>query len=532
MTIEPQDTTASPDGAEASYRLGLAAEARGDTAGAVEHILRAVEGDLRRPEAARALARLCYLAGSQDESLAALDILFRASPGDPFGRNLLGLISLRRGAVPFAATVFRSCVEADPASVEARVNLAICDRILGRLEDSRAGLEAACRMGRGVPEPAVELALTLEAMGRGDEALESLREVVALCPRDSRTVAAFVRVATHADELELARAAVERCAAPSSAGVAERQAFHFAAAELFDRLGEPDRAFEHARRANGLSWRGFDAHAHTLLTERIIAAFTPTRLARAPDSGVHDERPVFIVGMPRSGTSLMERVLAAHPAIATTGEHREIGRIVGSLSSGADGASYLESMARIDRPALGALARRYLDSLPPSDGALRIIDKTPANFLHLGPILRLFPNACIVHMVRAPMDTCLSCYFQSFAEGHEFTFDLESLGRFYADYRRLMDHWRAVLPGRILDVCYEDLVADFEGQSRRVLDTLGLPWDDRLRAFHSHGGPVATASYHQVRRPLYTDSVGRWRGYARHLAPLAETLRRGGVAVA
>ena len=486
---------------------------------------------IREGRMPRALARLCYVAGSQDESLAALDNLFRASPGDPFGRNLLGLISLRRGQVPFAATVFRSGVEDDPANIEARVNLAICDRILGRLEDSRAGLEAACHMESGAAEPAVELALTLDAMGREREALESLRGIVAACPRDPRIAAAFIRVATHAGRLDLARAAVGSIGDLSSAGVAERQAFHFAAAELFDRLGECDRAFEHARRANELSWRGFDAQAHTVLVDRIMAAFAPARLAAAPDSGLPDERLVFIVGMPRSGTSLMERVLAAHPAIAAVGEHREIGRIFGSLSSVGDGASDMESMARIGRPALRALARRYLESLPPSGGALRIIDKTPANFLHLGSILRLFPGARIVHMTRAPMDTCLSCYFQSFAEGHEFTFDLESLGRFYADYRRLMDHWRALLPGRILDVSYEDLVGDFEGQSRRILDALGLPWDDRLRAYHRHGGPVATASYHQVRRPLYTDSVGRWHGYTRHLAPLAAALRRGGVTI-
>ena len=318
---------------------------------------------------------------------------------------------------------------------------------------------------------------------------------------------------------------------PSLPASPARPSLHLAAAELFERLGRYDDAFDQARLANEATRRPYDPAA----PRRLGLAADPLLHARQPQGAAApthgDRRPVLIVGMPRSGTSLVEQILDSHALIAGRGELATLGRFVGSLSvsDGPSGATCTPRRWTRCRSAANRLGSEYLASLtagldPAKSGALCLTDKTPLNFYALGLAEVLLPGCRVIHCVRSPLDSCLSCYFTRFAFGHEFSADLSHLGAFYRDYRRLMAHWGRVLSLPILDVRYEDLVLDVETEVRRLLEFLGLPWDDRCLQFHKNPRRVATASKSQVRRPLYATSIGRWKHYEKHLGDLFDAL--------
>jgi hypothetical protein len=216
--------------------------------------------------------------------------------------------------------------------------------------------------------------------------------------------------------------------------------------------------------------------------------------------------PIFVVGMPRSGTSLIEQILASHAQIQGAGE--------------------LQDLAACESEGMDGLAQGYLSRLPAlAGGKIRIVDKQPDNFLRIGLIRTILPNARIIHCVRNPIDTCVSCYSKLFSAGQHFSYDLAELGRYYRRYSDLMAHWRSVLPAdAMLDVAYEDVVDDLEGQARRLIDYCGLEWDDRCLSFHKTRRIVKTASAVQVRKPLFRTSLERWRRYEAHLGPLLHAL--------
>ena len=258
----------------------------------------------------------------------------------------------------------------------------------------------------------------------------------------------------------------------------------------------------------------------------LIAVCTPGYFERVRSFGVDSDVPVFVVGMPRSGTTLAEQILASHPCACGAGELHDIGQIVIKLAEGLGGPEqYPNSLGRLDPAPVRALAEAYLDQLRQRCGeAARVVDKMPLNYQHLGVIAALFPRARVVHCRRDPIDTCLSCYFQDFARPLPFGPDLAHLGHHYREYERLMAHYTRVLPLPLFELRYEELTADQEAVSRRLLDFCGLDWDDRCLRFHETARTVNTSNALQVRQPLYRSSVGRWKRYEAHLAPLLEAL--------
>ncbi len=287
----------------------------------------------------------------------------------------------------------------------------------------------------------------------------------------------------------------------------------YALGKYFDDVGEYDRAFESYRQANELSKRlgsGYDRGRLTELVERIMTrcdgAFVRAERPGACDS----QRPVFIIGMPRSGTSLTEQILASHPAVYGAGEVRFWDRTFAQLGPA-------------DASALARLAGEYLAKLGAQAGeSLRVTDKMPANFLYAGLIHAALPRARIIHMQRNPLDTCLSVYFQNFFNVSPYANDLDSLAHYYGEYLRIMAHWRGVLPAAtLLEVPYEALVADTERWTRRMLEFIELPFDARCLEFHQTERVIITASKWQVRQKISTASAGRWRHYEKYLGPLA-----------
>jgi tetratricopeptide (TPR) repeat protein len=394
-----------------------------------------------------------------------------------------------------------------------------------------AGSAAACRralaLAPGQTDIWLLLAFNLASLGRFDEAIACHRHVLELdptCAEAQRGMAAIGERIEEAAELERLRAAVDDAALP----VGKRISTSFALGTLLDKAGQYDEAFHHFATANRLAKtlrsindKGFDPDGLRRRVDDLIAAFPAAAFDRAFDWSDPSEMPVFIVGMPRSGTTLTEQIAASHAQVFGGGERKDIGRITVAL--GAEGLA--RPPAHWDPEAVRQEVQAHVARLRALAGdAIRVIDKMPDNIFSLGLIATLFPGARIVVCRRDLRDVCLSCHFQSFGHGLTWTNDLADCAARARQVERLVRHWRAVLPLRLLEVEYEALVADLEGQSRRLIDFLGLPWDPACLAFHETEREIMTASLWQVRQPLYSSSVGRWRHYRRHLGPLLEGL--------
>jgi hypothetical protein len=338
----------------------------------------------------------------------------------------------------------------------------------------------------------------------------------------------FARVAQEAGREEQAVAVVRReLQGPAPRTSRETASLHFAAAQLLERLGRYEEAFAHATRANLNLATTYDPRRMQAMVDSCIELFLPSQLPAIARATNRDPTPVFIVGMPRSGSTLVEQVLASHPQVFGGGELMWVNRLWHSLLGrvGINDSSLDQALARMSPADADAVAAEYLlplHALQPN--AVRVIDKNLANVMHVGLIWALFPGARVIHCRRNPLDTCVSCYMTDFAEVLPFTCSLPAVGHFHRQVDRLMSHWKQVLDLPILEIDYEEVVADLEGHARRMLQFLDLPWDERCLQFHRNPRRVTTASKSQVRRPIYYSSIGRWRRYEPWIGPLREVL--------
>ncbi|MHC5022715.1 MAG: tetratricopeptide repeat-containing sulfotransferase family protein [Planctomycetota bacterium] len=303
----------------------------------------------------------------------------------------------------------------------------------------------------------------------------------------------------------------------------------FLLGQALERSGRYDEAFDAYRRAHSVVPAPFDAALWTRHTTRIIDAFDRARLAGGPRSGNESDRPIFIVGMPRSGSTLVESILAAHPDVFAAGEITTLPSLTNSLAERFSMAQpYPDCVHEMTAAQLDEIASSYLDGTGRQAGdARRVTDKFLGNFAHVGFMRMILPRATIIHSRRDPIDTCLSCYTQPLMpNAHPWAADQAALGVAYREYERLMAHWREVLDDPPLDVQYEQIVADPETESRRIVEACGLPWDDACLRFHESQRDVRTASYQQVRKPVYGSSVGRAARFGDHLDPLRDALAR------
>lgn len=406
---------------------------------------------------------------------------------------------------------------------------------LGRLlllsgEVAAAGRHAAraVELAPDDPELSVALACLLEADRRTPQALAIVEKLLAAKHQSAQLAVLFAQMAPSLHREEQALALLNDLLKQGSFAT-QRQAasVHFSAAHLLDRMGQWAAAFTHAARAHALRGARYDAGAVERPVNEWIDYFTRPTLRRLPHATHGSDVPVFIVGMLRSGTTLVEQILASHPDVHAAGELNWIYRLCESAArrnptrSGLLSRS-LDQMTASDVDALADDYLRPLQALSPS--ARRIVDKNPLNFIHLGMIQLLFPRARIIHCRRDPLDTGLSCFMTDFSARNDFAASLDSIAHFYRHYRRMMAHWKSTLDLPILDVDYESVVNDLAGQTARMLQFLELPWNDACLKFHENRRFVATASNEQVRRPIYRTSIGRWRHYERELAPLREAL--------
>ena len=518
--------------------------------------------------------RAIILAGQRryDEALQAFLEALACRPADPEIHANLGHLLLTTGCVTAALQIYEAALERAPGSARAHFNYAAALRAAHRDEAAIVHYRAAIALRPDYLDARNNLANALASLGRLDEAAALLRSAIALAPGQPRLYGNLVHLvhevyvrlvnagavewqhrahffavcatsmrrilldrarrklavkrAGKQESLDLAKmadltrikardvvaldAALEALA-PEALDEADRLQLHFALGKAYADLGRPAEALDQLQRGNALRRQrsGYDETATLALFDRIEAVFTPELVRAGRDAGLASPLPIFVVGMPRSGTSLIEQILASHPDVVGAGELRAIADAVAGLA-------YPESLPTlVETDGLRGFARDYLarlSGLAPS--GQRVVDKMPGNFLNLGLIHLALPGARILHIRRDPIDTCLSCFMTLFAHGHEYSYDLAELGRYWRAYDRLMAHWHRVLPpGTILDVDYAAVVGDFDGEIRRVLAFCGLAWDDACRDFHRTARPVHTASAAQVRRPLYRKPQGLWQAY-------------------
>lgn len=388
----------------------------------------------------------------------------------------------------------------------------------------------ATAMAPDDPRYVYNMAATALAIGRIDEAEALFSRVIAVEPRDfdawqnRSTLRRQTPASNHVSELEQALSRV----APGGNG---EVALCYALSKELEDLGEYARSFEYLQRGAQARRRQLSYRVEMDLEaiDQIQRAFDRHVLAKAPPPSA-EPGPIFILGLPRSGTTLVDRILSSHSQVESLGELNDLPfAVMHAAGAASDKMDLIRRAAQADFAALGREYRRRVAGY----GAARpyVIDKTPLNFLYLGLIRLSLPGARIVHLRRQPLDSGYAMYKTLFRMGYPFSYDLEDLGRYLAAYQRLMAHWRECLPQGFLDLDYETLVADQRGASRRIVEWCGLDWEDRCEAFHLNPTPAATASAAQVREPMHSRSVGSWRRYERQLEPLARSLREAGVTI-
>jgi Flp pilus assembly protein TadD len=470
---------------------------------------------------------------------AAAEIYRRVESRDPDDIRAiysLAVIDLRRGRPSEARRRLKAVLRRQSDHFAAMHNLGMVEQSLGCWEAAADAYRSALALRPDAAETAFSLAVALAVLGRGDEAIGQYRALAAepdLRPR-ALTRLAILRASAITDlELEDLRTA----ATDTRLDPQVRTGLFFALAGAQDVRGEHEAAWTSLVAGNALKHRLLTqgdptnqphrvARDHQVSIDRVRDLFTPKFIAANAGQGDKSASPIFIVGMPRSGSSLIEQILASHPHTQGLGES-------GALWSAMAGRFPYPPDAPREADHFRAVARRYLESQRRRGwaGRTRLIDKTLDNHLHVGMIHLMFPSATILHVVRDPVDTGLACWRQLFANGNETLYALEEIAAEQLRYRAMMDHWGAVLPGRVTVVSYEDLVADPERRIRQLVSgSCALPWVEACLRFHETRRPVATASVDQVRQPIFTSSVDRWRRYETQLQPLIAALRGEGSA--
>ncbi|HED35563.1 MAG TPA: sulfotransferase family protein [Gammaproteobacteria bacterium] len=414
-----------------------------------------------------------------------------------------------------------------PENIQANVAKAEIHMAMGQLDKS---LKCCNHILKITPqhEEAINIAASVcEKQGNNEQAYTYLQP---LLQQKNCNVKAILIFAAISKSQGLESEAIERIQQIIKSDVAmqstQRRKLHFTLGKIYDGMKEYDTAFKHFETGNNLKQVAFDILSFQKDINRQISVFSSGFSNTLPTASIRSNRPIFIVGMPRSGTSLLEQILSSHPEVAAAGELPVITRLAQSLpSSNNTNCYYADCLENASSQQLDQIAQSYLEHLNRLDSdAPHITDKMPSNFMHLGLIQLLFPDARIIHCMRNPIDTCLSCYFQDFSGSHPWIYDLEDTANVYLEYLRLMQHWNTVLEIPVLNISYENLVENQQTVSREIIEFCGLNWDDSCLEFHKNKRFAKTASYNQVRQPMYNKSVERWRNYEKHLQPLIDRL--------
>ena len=483
-----------PGHALAHYNMGTALHALGRPTEAIVHFEQAIGAEPGLAQAHDSLGLSFAALNRQSEALACHEKAVALRPGfvQAHCNASLALLALNRPAEALAHS--RSALAIKPDHADGHFAMGVAFEALGNLEDARTAYARA-----------VELAPSWGRAHRG----------LADCTGYS---------AGHAH-----LALMESAIGDPKVQATDRVHLHAALAKAYGDLNDHARASRHMLDGNRLQRQRttYDEAGTLAVFERVRATFTPRVIGERLGLGAKSPAPIFVVGMPRSGSTLVEQILASHPSVFGAGEIHHFGDAVASLGRGHFGSeAFLAEFPSLSGADLRQIGERYLAKIRPlADGKSRIVNKLPGNFIALGLIHLTLPDAIVIHSRRDPIDTSLSRFSKIFVPGQAYGYDLGELGRYHRGYDRLMAHWRETLPaGTLVDIDYEAVVADLEAEARRLIAACGLEWDEACLAFHRSSRPVMTPSRSQVRQPIYATSVGRWRPYEEMLRPLLDAL--------
>jgi len=518
----------SPRAHTAYHLLALIAHSVGKLPLAVELIAKAIELDSRVALYHRNLCEMCRRLGRLDEAVTAGKRAAELAPLDIDAHYNLGLALTDKAEWAAAIRSYRCALALNPDHGLSWNNLGAALEKQGDLAEAAAAYAKAVKLNPAHHEAQNNLGAVYSEQGRLDDAIRCFENSINANPDfiephfNLSSLKQYKEDDPHLLYLERNIAKVQEMP------VKGRIRYWFAlgkAREDVDRFDEAFAAYEAGNRLQHEIMPCDEVRADEML-ERITGVFDREFFASRKDVQGSDKAPIFIVGMPRSGTTLLEQILSSHPAVHGAGELMDLNQVVMDAreNEGQRFPDFVGNLVEADFARMGDEYAERVWKLAPD--AQRITDKMPANFFHIGMIRLMLPHARIIHVMRDPMDSCFSNYARLFNDTMEFAYDLGTLGRYYVRYVKLMRHWREVLPpGTILDLRYEDMVADTKGQARRILDYLGLPWDDNCLAFHQNKRHVKTASVAQVRQPIYNTSVARWQRFEKHLTPLLDIVQ-------
>jgi tetratricopeptide (TPR) repeat protein len=475
-----------------------------------------------------------FRAGDLEQAEAICKQLLKRNKRDADALQLRGAIAVSRRDYDEAAKHYARCVTIMPREPQFHFLAGKLAALQGRYGEAVRKLDKALELQAGY-EPAIEWkAKILEWDGDYEQARGLLEPFVADGRESVEMAEIQARVDAHDGRFTEAAEIAERHLARADLSAATRHRLGHVAGNACEKAGASDKAFALHADANRAVAVPFDHDDYARSVDRLIEVFNAEFTVRLSRHGSRSPLPVFIAGMPRSGTTLVEQIIDAHPLACGAGELQDIEAMAAGLPGELDCLEpYPACAAELEPDDVARLGKRYVDALKRrARNAKRVVNKSLENYRNLGLIAVLFPAAPIIHCVRDPRDTCISCFTSSILPGpHPYISDLRDLGFAYGQYVRLMEHWKAVVARPMLEVSYEALVDDLEAGARRIIEFVGLEWDDACLRFHDSGRIVRTASYEQVRQPIYRSSIGRYRRYEGHLGPLLEALAEASVAL-
>ncbi len=484
----------------------------------------AVEAD--DVNAMRMLARVAEEARHLDEAERLLRRAVELKPGFDDARLNLARVLKENDQLEEAVNCTAQATLVNPRNPLAHYLHGSMLALMRRYEDAIDAYRESIRLRAHNPAAWVGLGNLLKTLGRQEESIEAYREALRLRPGFGEVWWSLANLKTFRfSDAELA--AMEQGLEDTAEDDDDRVHFLFALGKAAEDRGDFKAAFARYDEANSSQRMRlmYDPVDTEVKHERIRDTFSTEVLAARVTPPADEAVPIFIVGLPRSGSTLLEQILASHPLVDGTAELPDLARVIAEISLCQAGMRYPEAVTRLDTSELHELGLMYLQrTRRHRSGKPFFTDKMPNNFSSIGLIHLILPQARIIDARRHPLDSLLGCYKQHFALGQSFTYDLVELGEFYLEYRRIMEHWHAVLPGRVLELRYENIVREQEDMTRRLLDYCGLPWDPRCLRFHETERAVHTASSEQVRQPLYDSSVNHWRNFREQLALLVEQI--------
>lgn len=482
-------------------------------------------------DAIRLLAQIGIDLGVVDEAIKLLDRCLELAPDFQFARSNYVTALGRQQRFDKALEEMERLEKADPDNIAYMSQSAALLSMASQFDKAHVKFREVIERAPGNPRILTNFGHSLRYGGKGDEAIDTYLQAIAADPETGEAWWSLANLKTFRFSDEQVAKMQERLAGIKSDGPDK---FHlaFALGKALEDTSEFDASFAAYETGNEIKCR-FSAYDRDDTSARVTASITQTSADQFNGTGHQSDEPIFIVGLPRAGSTLLEQILASHSQVEATSELPFIGQIATDVSGRrkrTDEIIYpgnIEEITEEQREAFGqqylARARVYRQGKP------RFIDKLPNNFMHVALIKRILPNATIIDARREPMAACFANLKQLFAQGQEFTYSQEDIATYYADYIRLMDHWHAILPGQILTVQYEDVVEDLEAQVRRLLDHCGLEFEESCVRYYEKDRAVRTASSEQVRQPIYKDAMKQWQNYAAHLGPVRDVLVGRGV---